>query len=378
MKQRIRYSYLFGFLFFLNGSYPQAGNLDSLLKRGITEIYEHPDEAIAIGKKVYGQAPEASNAQLKALMLISDAYSSKRDYRKSLEYVIRAKDFSQKTDDPLMQMQILTRTAVQYQQLRIYDKAIEYLDECSRIAMAYPEKDSIRYTMGNNFVIRGFIYKEQLNCDIAIGYFRQGIAEYESVKRSFINSNLSVAYYNIGNCQIKLSKLVEAKANFMISAAYAEKLDAKSLLAFAKKGHAEVLTLEGKYGGSIKILLEAKSISTGVGDLILNQGIYKGLSENYLALNDWPNYEKYHEDYLSIQLKIKESERKSISDSLNELAQTQNAAMARSKSEYVAGIVALAILSILLLIFIFRSNKKMGARFIALEERVKKLQTNQL
>jgi tetratricopeptide (TPR) repeat protein len=377
MKTLLRYSLLYVFLFLANGSYSQTQNLDSLLKKGIVEIFEHPDKAIAIGQKVYGLAPDASHAQLKALMLISDAYSSKRDYRKSLEYVILAKNLSAKTDDPLVQMQILTRTAVQYQQLRIYDKAIQYLDECSRLGAAYPEKDSIHYMMGNNFVIRGFIYKEQLNCEIAISYFRQGIVEYQLTKRNVVNPNLSVVYYNIGNCQVKLSQLQEAKANFMKSATYAESLDAKSLLAFARKGQAEVLTLEGKYAEAIKILLQAQSTTTGVGDLVLNQGIYKGLSENYLAVNDWTNYRKYHEEYLNTQLKIKESERKSISDSLNESAKSRNTEMESSKSRYIAGIIALAVISIALLIFIFRNNKKMAARFILLEERVKKLQNNE-
>jgi tetratricopeptide (TPR) repeat protein len=377
MKIPLRYLIIFFFLLFVNRSYSQTQNLDSIFKKGLKEIFEHPDKAIAMGKTVYQMAPEGSAIKVKALMLISDAYSSKRDYRKSLEYVILAKKLSTKNDDPLMQMQILTRTAVQYQQLRIYDKAIQYLDECSRLVAAYPEKDSIHYMMGNNLVIRGFIYKEQLNCDIAISYFRQGIVEYKLTNRNVVNSNLSITYYNIGNCQIKLSQLQEAKASFMKSATYAETLDAKSLLAFAKKGQAEVLTLEGQYPESIKILLEAQSASTVVGDLVLNQGIYKGLSENYLAVNDWPNYRKYHEKYLKTQLKIKESERKSISDSLNELAVSQNKELEISKSRYVICITGLAIVSIFLLIFMLRNNKKMAARFVLLEERVKKLQKNE-
>ena len=77
-------------------------------------------------------------------------------------------------------------------------------------------------------------------------------------------------------------------------------------------------TLEGKFQDAIVTLKEANSISKNVKDLILNQEIYKGLSENYLALNQWENYKEFHFKYLVTQKLIKERERKSISDSLVE------------------------------------------------------------
>jgi hypothetical protein len=49
----------------------------------------------------------------------------------------------------------------------------------------------------------------------------------------------------------------------------------------------------------------------------LNQEIYKGLSENYLATSQWEKFNIYHSKYQSIQKLIKESERKSISESLD-------------------------------------------------------------
>ena len=57
---------------------------------------------------------------------------------------------------------------------------------------------------------------------------------------------------------------------------------------------------------------------------LANQGIYNGLLENYLAVNDWSNYEKFHARFLETQLKVKESERKSINNLINEGYKTQN------------------------------------------------------
>jgi tetratricopeptide (TPR) repeat protein len=78
--------------------------------------------------------------------------------------------------------------------------------------------------------------------------------------------------------------------NFKQSYQYAKKVNASSLEGFALKGLAQVYTLEGKFSEAIPILENALLISSKVNDLILNQELYKGLSENYLALNQWDNF----------------------------------------------------------------------------------------
>jgi hypothetical protein len=80
---------------------------------------------------------------------------------------------------------------------------------------------------------------------------------------------------------------------------------------------AQVYTLEGDYQLAIQTLNNAILLSSSVDDLILNQEIYKGLSENYLAINDWEEFKKYQNNFLITQKLIKERERKSVSDSLN-------------------------------------------------------------
>jgi len=350
--------------------------LDSLLKAGTLEIYDNPDHAIEIGKKVYGENNDNLKTKLNSLMLISDAYSSKRDYRKSLEYVIRAKNLSAKSDNVLVQIKILTKIAIQYHQQRIYDKAIQYLDESSKLAKAYPSRDSVHSQIGNNYAIRGFIYKEQLNCDIAIEYFRQAIAEYGFIATQMINANISIMKYNIGNCYIRSGDNEAAKKSFIESIAHAKKIDAKSLLAFAQKGLAEVYTLEGRYPEAISVLKEALNVSGGVGDLVLNLGIYKGLSENYLAVNEWDNYRKFHQKYLETGLTIKESERKSVSDSLNDLSKTQRIKVGNAKKNYIFLILIFGFLSLLTAVGILLHIKKAKKKAQLLRQKIQELQKN--
>src|SRR5690606_29870248 len=55
------------------------------------------------------------------------------------------------------------------------------------------------------------------------------------------------------------------------------------------------------------------------GDLILNQGIYKNLSDNYLALNDRESYKIYFEKFTNVQQEIAQKEQITINNSISNL-----------------------------------------------------------
>ena len=182
----------------------QNRKIDSLFKKGSLAIYDHPDQTIKICKHILATSKQDVHNSLTALVMISDAYSSKRDYRKAVEFLIKAQNLSDGLEDNIVKIRILTKTAVQYQQLSIYDKAVKYLDDAHSIIMDYPVKDSIYSFLGTNYTVRGFIYKEQLDCNIAIDYFNRGITEYSKIKTRFKNYNLSIVSYNKANCYVLL------------------------------------------------------------------------------------------------------------------------------------------------------------------------------
>ena len=349
-------------------------NIDSIMRVATLKIYENLDQAIQSGMAIYKNPANDLKLKIRGLMLVSDGYSSKRDYQKSLEFVNKASELSEQLDNPLLKIKIINKIAVQHQQLKIYDKAIQYLDQSERMCLAYPQRDSVHSMLGSNYIIRAFIYKEKLNCDIAISFFDRGIAEYRQVKTTLVNPNLSIVHYNKGNCYMLMADNIQAKASFEESIAIAKSVDAPSLQAFAQKGLAEVYTLEGKYQEAIDVLQDALVHSKNVGDLVLNQGIYKGLSENYLALNQWENYQKYHNSYLQTQLKIKESERKSISDSLSESEKVENSKLDAIIPNIKYGISIVILVVILALGFYVFSEIKTRKSIVKLQKTIADLQ----
>ncbi len=313
---------------------------DSLYDIAVISVYDNPDRSIELANKIFEDNPSHPEMQIKALLVLSNAYASKRDYEKSLEFALQTTEINKKLDNPKLNLEILNKIAAQYHELGVNEKALEVLDEADLIAKNYPEKDSIGFIMGNNFAIRGFIYREQLSCDIAIDYLNKAYHSYLKVPQTARSwANRSVTSYNKGNCFISLNQLDSAKISFRDSKELAEKSKAKSLMAFAQKGLAEVYTLESRYEEAISELENARDLNKDVGDLVLNRGIYKGLSENYLALKDWDNYNLYDEKFAETEKQIKINERKTINNLLQNHSDEISKKEAHIKWKFGTGIL---------------------------------------
>lgn len=349
-------------------------NFDGMIKEGTALMYDNPNKAIAIGNQIVKDANDDVDIKIKAYKLISDAYSSKRDYEKSILYVNKASQILHLSNDKLLKIIIYNKMGIQYEQLKIYDKSLQYLDQSEQLILEYPSKDSIHYYLGVNYVVRGFIYKEKLNCDIAIDFFDKGISSLLKSKSKSPISPISIAKYNKGNCYLQMLEYSKAKENFLDAVKFAKEANANSLHAFALKGLAEVSTKEGKHAEAINFLDNAKQISANVNDLILNKQLYKGLAENYLALNNWENYKKFHNFYLSTQKLIKESERKSISESLKEKKSELNLKFKDSLPKFYLAYIAI-FAAIILLVFAFLYFIKLKKKEIsALQDQINTLQ----
>jgi len=320
MKRTLYHIACFLFSFFVVCQTALGQNdVDSLLQYADKQIYDNPDLAIKAALEVYNTADVSAEIKVEALLKVSRAYTSLRAYEKSLEYSLIAEKYSSQISEK-QKIDILNKIGNQYQQLKIYDKAIEYLDESLAIALTLSKNDSISNILGYNYATRGFIYREQMSCDIALTYFDKAIDEFSNQKTTAaLQGNISIMLYNKGNCLLNLNQNNAAKNSFLSAIDYAEKDSANSLVAFAQKGLAEVTTLEGKYKEAIEILDKAVKNSEDVGDLVLNQGLYAALSNNYLALNDFNKYKVYREKYILIQEQIKTTERKTINQSISKL-----------------------------------------------------------
>lgn len=289
---------------------------DMLKNLFLDELYKNPDKAITTANELLKISNDGIDDKIKAYKLISDGYSAKRDYQKALDYLMKSNDLLYLSKNKLLKISVSTRAGILYHQLKIYDKAIQSLDQAEQYILEYPKKDSTYSYLGRNYIVRGFIYKEKLNPDIAIEFFDKGIVELTKVYANSEKPGISIAKYNKGNCYILLFEYDKAIDNFQESFDYADSVNAKSLKAFALKGLAKVKYIQGNYNQAIILLQQAQSFSVNINDLILNKEIYEGLSENYLALRQWNLFQKYNSLLSATKVLINSSERKSIESSL--------------------------------------------------------------
>ncbi|MBU2923080.1 hypothetical protein KO504_17155 [Winogradskyella psychrotolerans] len=377
MKIKFKYSLIFGVLFFNTLSIAAIQSpdkiADSIVKEAIKAVYKDPNKAIELALAVYDDSSYSIQARTNALMVVSTAYTSKRDYKKALDYIIKTNEFSSQIDNRKLQIEILFKSGILYQQLKIYDKAIEYMEEVENRCLNYPDRDLIGGTLASSYLVKGFVYKDNLNCDIAITYFDKGLKEYERLGR--YHHNRSIGHYNKGNCQILLSEYAKAKESFNKSRELAKIENASSLVSFAEKGMAEVYTLEGKYQESVLLLQSALEESKNVGDLVLNLGIYKGLFENYLALNNWSEYQNYYELFLKTQLEIKKSERNSVSVSIIENSKNLDNEVETIQSQFKFRIYIITAVVLIFIIVVFFIEIKNNKVIKALQQKIESTQS---
>lgn len=374
MNRRLDIAIVLGFIaVFVMNSYCFAQTQeDSLYNAAVLSVYDNPDKAIAVGNQIFEKNADNPKKQLMALLLISNAYSSKRDYEKSLEYALKTKEISSVLGDKILNMQVLNKIAAQYHQLGVNDKALQILDEADLVTKNFDNKDSIRFLMGNNYAIRGFIYRDQLSCDIAIEYLEKAYTEFtETAESPRTMANKSVTAYNIGNCYVKLNKLELAKSSFLNAQNLAEKAKANSLHAFSLKGLAEVYTLESQYDKALQELKVAEKLADEVGDLVLNRGIFQGMSDNYLALKDWSNYQVYKAKFEETSQFIKENERKTIHTILSNYSDESKEKQSDMKWKFGLIFTGLFLSILLLLYFIIKVQIRHNSLMSALKSKIK-------
>ncbi|KMQ62218.1 hypothetical protein ACM40_07890 [Chryseobacterium sp. BLS98] len=336
---------------------------DSLMKKARLEIYDNPDNAIRIARDLLGKEHDV-HKKIGIYQLLSTANIAKRDFDQSLLYLLKAKETAQKTNDLKIRTSVLISAAIQYQQMELFNKSLETLNEAEPLLAKLPDDLPEKHIeTARSYAIRGMIYKSQSNPEIALEKFLISIQNFEKVQhKQTTYSNMSVVYYNIGYCYLNISQLEKAHQAFLRSADYARKNKAKSLEAFALKGMAEMYKQKKENETALQLLIKAEDLSKNTGDLILNEGIYKEMSDNYLALGKPDLYQNYSKKYFEMRFQREQNELNSINHSINDhnLETLKKSSTIKTHYNYLTAIIGgISIFIIaLLLSLIFRIRRQ--------------------
>lgn len=317
-------------------------------------LYEKPDETISIALKLLQQEKKVDEVA-HLYMLISNAYIAKRNNDSSLFYILKATDLINTEALPTTKIKILNSVAVQYQQMELYDKALESLDQAQEMTDKLPVETDRLYNSGFINAVRGMIYRNQSNPDLALEKFKQAAKNFHQLKLDKKTAaNISIIYYNIGNCFIDLSQFQQAISYFKESENYAKMSQAKSLEAYALKGQGESLFLTHQYAPSLQVLYKAEEMADDVGDLVLNEGIYRLLASNNLAMNNFQKFQNYNSKFLEIQKTLEQNELKSLDRYLNTHNVEQQEIKSKIQKKYGSYQLIATICALIVLLLLFK------------------------
>ncbi|MDR2205453.1 MAG: tetratricopeptide repeat protein [Flavobacteriaceae bacterium] len=298
---------------FFAGEIPQ----DSLYEKAQTEIYKNPKNALKIAEKLLEKEKDP-NRKIDIYLLIFKAFIEERNFEKSLEYVMKSKELLNENIKPEIQINVQISAAIQYQQTGFYNRSLATLDEADRYLEKISENNPNKYIcIGRSNAVRGMIYKSLSNYELSLEKFLFSIKNFEKAKPSADTfPGMSIVYYHIGYCFMELGKTEQAKKYFLKSADFARKADANALEAFVLKGLSDTYMANRKYSEALKLLSEAENLSLKIGDLCLNEEIYKGMSDNDLALQNIQNYLVHNRKYLETKFKREQNELNYINQSI--------------------------------------------------------------
>lgn len=324
---------------------------DSILKERLRkakfEVYSNPTEVIRLGDSLYDEHNVTLENKIEALLMVSDAYISIRNYPLAIEFITKAKGLLSKDSRPTVQLQILSRFAYQHFQLGFYDESIRLLDEIELLNTGLNESESLD-NIGYINTVRGLVYKEIVGCEVAMRYFRKAIESYLLSQNKLTKMNLSTLHYNIGNCQLNLGDYDLAQNSFNEAFAVAEKYsyNNSSLMLYAQKGIANVYAYKLDHEKAVLKLLDLYDSAKRIGDQSLLRSVLYDLSSSYLELEDWDSFSRFSSEYIQYNERILNAEKQAATYALTDAENSYNIKIAKKKVNFLIYITL--VLSLLL------------------------------
>ncbi|CEJ71334.1 hypothetical protein BN1195_03679 [Chryseobacterium oranimense G311] len=117
---------------------------------------------------------------------------------------------------------------------------------------------------------------------------------------------------------------------------------------------------------ALQLLIKAEELSKNTGDLILNEGIYKEMSDNYLALGKPDLYQNYSKKYFEMRFQREQNELSSINHSINDhnLETLKKSSTMKTRYNYLTAIIGgVSIFTLALLLSLILKIRRQNLKY---------------
>lgn len=325
--------------------------IDSLIGVANTFMFKNPQKTIQIGKGLLKKKDISDSYKISSYILIANGFAAMNDYKKSIDFALKANELSEKIKDNANQIRTLGLIGNQYTRIEMREEAWKYLDKADKLTQTIYLPDSMKYLIGNINLLKGFLYKRSLDCGYAIKHFDKAIAAFKKDKKGFAVANLGQAYNQKGYCYLSINK-DSAKVSFENGLADARKNGAKSLECNALVGLSEIESGNENFKTSNDTLLYALKLAKEINQIEMQTKIYKLLSNNFVAIGDFKNHLNYEKLFESTQSKFASENIKSV----NELIKKRNEYKQKifeSKQKFQSTIIYILLVVLIIIICLF-------------------------
>ncbi len=328
--------------------YSQTTSLNALLNRAEVLAYQNPDEAITMIENLQKKILSSdSENRINVLLILGNAYSSKQNYQRAIDYGLEALQIANRTQNNVNSIKALGFISNQYYILQMDDKLSEYLDRSEDAITAHPVPDSLNYIVANIYFLRALNYKDQLDSKFSILYFNRSIDAYKKANYKNSKINLPIIYIQKGYSFYDLKMMDSASVCFQKAYSISKANGIASNVAYSQVGLAKVEYNKKNFVQALSYLKSAKQELNTSENLSLQTEIYKGFTENYLALKDDENYKESAERYHQI---LNENEKYDVAGMVNILkTQHENNAQHILETKKKYSLIAICIVLFLLM-----------------------------
>ncbi|AYN00607.1 tetratricopeptide repeat protein [Chryseobacterium sp. 3008163] len=318
------------------------------------QLSSNPDKVVEVAEKVLKLDNLNKKTEIRALFYLANAYSGKRNYKKALQYSLQGEKIAGENHYIDRQIGGLNIIIQQYEQLRMYDRALSYLNKADDLAESYPQRDSIRKLIGNNYYLRGMIYRHQFNNELAIKFLKKAVAEYKTEPNDLqMVANQCIAMDNVGFCYLDQGKIDSAQVIFSKTIILGKKINNNNSLGYTYLGLAQANILINKTNEAEYNLNTALLLSKELGDPNLSKDLYKWLSYNSIAKNDLESYHEYLKRYVDADNDIQKFEKDFMNNIIFESDKRSTEKTRINSQSFYIKISTLLILHILAIYYLF-------------------------
>jgi AraC-like DNA-binding protein len=302
----------------------ENGEEKILLVKANELVFSNPDETIKIANHLLKKNASEENIAILDILL-ANSYKAKGDYQKAVSYIFEASENSKKTNDSLKAEIALVKADLS-RKLHLYKQMEGYLSKSHSIISDSGNKDYVL-----SFEIRGdieriYAHLERKQYAAALKIAERSEKKNKSIDSKSHNSNPEL---ELAKAQVlkSLHKTGDSEKSFNQAFTYYKSQNKSNTILEIKifLGLGQLYFEAKNFEKAIDVLFLAQKKAEKLGNAPIKEAIAYQLAENYFAMGNEAEYQKYFGNFIALNTANLDMESEAVNSMYNLISNEQEA-----------------------------------------------------